>query len=774
MKKIHLVTIFLCFQVSWSLAQTTATLKGKVIDKISRQPLPNSNITIIGTNYGGAAADNGWFVIEHLPPGTYSVKASRIDYHPQVLTNIQLKAGQQKEILFELVPRVLEMAPIEVEADKFSLKYQTEVSRIGFQQINPRQIKRIPGALDDVARAIQIFGSVMPASDYNSYFAVRGGSPEQNLVIMDGVVIPNPYRFRLLLGGGLSIFDPNTTEDVRLHIGGFSAEFGNFLSSVLEVDTREGNRHRICARGSLNLIDASGVVEGPILNGRGSWLLAGRRTYYDLLANRFSKNNATYPNTSDINGKLVFNLTERNKLSLRTMMCQEGTRMLSEISDELNINEDSKIQLFSLDWLNTASRKLTYRTTLSYYLEDFNFKLDKPEEVGPLSIYASLNSDMITFSIREDVIYEFSETIWMTRGIYFSSMNSNVNFVMPQRTLAFARRDFPPPMKFKDQENYLAFYMDDIYKLKKFFHIKVGLRYDYSNLIKKSALSPRLGLWLQLSEHLGLEGFWGMCSQNPNVLSAFIRNRAIDLSSNLDKLEPERATHSTLGLSYKFTSTIHGKLEFYHKDLDQLLFAENKVDKRPANIGRGFSKGIEFYIQKEADEASVFSGIFSYSYGISRYKETINNVWLPMSFDRRHCLSFMGTIRLMPNLTANVLWRATSGLPYTSAYGLVLTEGGRNSFEKDETQRKYFPPYQRLDLRLNYEHRSGASTGGRGHKAFAMYIDLTNLYNHKNVYDQFWEISRLEEQIPSELRVVKMRTMYMLPLVPSFGLSFEF
>lgn len=364
-------------------------------------------------------------------PGTYSVKASCIGYYSQTMEHIELKAGVTKKIIFKLTTQVLEMAAIEVEADKFSMKYETEVARIGFQEITPRQIRHTPGALDDVSRAVQIFGSVMPASDYNSYFAVRGGSPEQNLVIMDGVVIPNPYRFRLLLGGGLSIFDPNTIEDVRLHIGGFSAEFGNFLSSVLEVDTRAGNRHRVTGRASLNLIDASAVLEGAIMSGRGSWLIAGRRTYYDLLANRFSKNDAAFPNTADVNIKLVFNLNERNKISFRSMACTEGTKMLSEISDQININEDSKIQLYSLDWLRIASKKLSHRTTLSCYTEDFNFIMDKPEKFDDSKIYISLDSDVYNFSIREDVIYEFSEKIWMTRGIYFSSTRSNVDFDMP-------------------------------------------------------------------------------------------------------------------------------------------------------------------------------------------------------------------------------------------------------------------------------------------------------------------------------------------------------
>ncbi|MFC1570027.1 carboxypeptidase regulatory-like domain-containing protein, partial [bacterium] len=255
MRKLVVYIFFILWSVLYSAS--SSILKGTVQDAQTGKPLDNVNVSVEGTSLGSATDKNGRFQITIALPGTYTVKASRIDYEPKTLKNIMIQSGQQREIVFKLNPRIIEMKPIQVEADKFTLKYQTEVARIGFQQISPTQIKTLAGGMDDITRSVQIFGSVMPASDYNAYFAVRGGSPEQNLVVMDGITIPNPYRFRLLLGGGLSIFDPNTTEDVRLHIGGFSAEFGNFLSSVLEVDTREGNRHRFSGRASMNLIDAS-------------------------------------------------------------------------------------------------------------------------------------------------------------------------------------------------------------------------------------------------------------------------------------------------------------------------------------------------------------------------------------------------------------------------------------------------------------------------------------------------------------------------------------
>lgn len=333
--------------------------------------------------------------------------------------------------------------------------------------------------------------------------------------------------------------------------------------------------------------------------------------------------------------------------------------------------------------------------------------------------------------------------------------------------MAFARRDFPPPMQFNDRENYLALYMDDIYKITEYCHIKFGLRYDYSNLINESAVNPRLSLWFKLTEKLRLDGFWGTCSQNPNILTTFIRNMPLDLAADPGKLKPEKAIHFTTGLNYKFDNRTHARLELYYKDLSDLLFEENRADRRAGNIGKGISKGVEFYIFKEADSESIFSGIFSYSYGFSKYKEAVYKVWLPFSFDRRHSISLMCSVSLLRNLKFNLLWRVSSGLPYSSTTGLLLTDyGGSNTFIKNETDKKYFPPYQRLDIRINYEHRSG-------HKLFSMYIDVTNIYNHKNVYDQLWQDDKLDEFV-SDLRVVNMRTTYMLPLVPSFGVSVQF
>ncbi|MFQ6116331.1 MAG: carboxypeptidase regulatory-like domain-containing protein, partial [bacterium] len=260
-------------------AQNPASIRGKVIDDESKTPMANTNIELLGTSIGDVTDSSGAYLLPQLPAGTYSIMASRIGFEPKVMRNIVLTAGETRVVNIALTPVILKMREVEIEAERLWEKYLTKASLIGVERMSSREITNIPGAFDDPTRAVQIFSGVSGGGDYSGYLAVRGGSPDQNQVVMDGVVIPYPYRFRLAFGGGLSTINPNTTEDIYLHLGGFSAEYGNSLSSILEVASRTGNRDHVRTQGSINLTDVSGVIEGPFPRGMGSYLFSVRRKH---------------------------------------------------------------------------------------------------------------------------------------------------------------------------------------------------------------------------------------------------------------------------------------------------------------------------------------------------------------------------------------------------------------------------------------------------------------------------------------------------------------
>jgi hypothetical protein len=156
------------------------------------------------------------------------------------------------------------MSPVEVREKRLWEKELTRASVLGVEKMSSNEVITIPGALDDPTRAVQIFSGAGGGGDYQGYLAVRGGSPNQSQVLVDGIVVPNPYRFRLSIGGGFSTIDPNAMREMHLHLGGFSAEYGNALSSIPEVESRDGDRERFRLQGVINATDMSGLVEGPL------------------------------------------------------------------------------------------------------------------------------------------------------------------------------------------------------------------------------------------------------------------------------------------------------------------------------------------------------------------------------------------------------------------------------------------------------------------------------------------------------------------------------
>ena len=188
---------------------STASLSGRIISSETQRPLKGANVVIKDTDLGAATDDSGYYSIRSIPAGFYTIQISHIGYQSHE-ANVHLNQDANKRLDFELIPTIVKLNSVEIEAERLWDKYVTDVSLVGVQRMKPDQIVTIPGAFDDPARAVQIMSGVSGGGDFSSFLAVRGGSPDQNLVVMDGVVIPNPYRFRLAMGGGLSIFNLNT------------------------------------------------------------------------------------------------------------------------------------------------------------------------------------------------------------------------------------------------------------------------------------------------------------------------------------------------------------------------------------------------------------------------------------------------------------------------------------------------------------------------------------------------------------------------------------
>jgi hypothetical protein len=747
-------------------AQNSASIKGVVIDKQSERPIPDANIELLGTNIGDVADSSGSYDLQDLSPGTYTIRASRIGFKPQVVDSIVLSKAETRVVNFSLTPMPVKLRSVKIEAERLWEKYLTEASLVNVQRMSSGDILSIPGALDDPTRAVQIFSGVSGGGDYSGYLAVRGGSPDQNQVIMDGVVIPNPYRFRLAAGGGLSTINPNTTQNIYLHLGGFSAEYGNALSSILEVESRSGNRDHIRAQGSVNVTDMNAVVEGPFPGGIGSYIFSVRRTYYDLIANQISKSNSAFPFYFEISSKWAFDLNKNNRVILNFIRNQEGTELLDEFSEGLNLIEKVKSHLASITWRNLQGESWRFDTMFSYYHDTMSYRAFPPDTFYYEYNYEALNAKVVNFSFREDIRYKLSEKSWLNWGFSATTIPSNVNFDSADSEFFYARIESPKDIKFDRTYQYYATYFESSAKATEKLHLRIGLRYDYSTLIHEGEMSPRISIWYKLNDRTTLEGSWGLFYQYPNPLTIYTRNVPVDLSANLDLISAEKATHQIIAFERTFGKDLSAKLQVYNKDIDRLLLPIDEKSFLPINNGRGISNGIEFILEKKRSKSCRFSGIISYSYGKAKFRSLDSNAWLPFKYDRRHALTVLYNMRLVGNWNISLLGQYSSGLPFTEVLGL------RNNLDFDG-QTKWvfvrgsrfavrFPAYKKIDARLSYQRRVGD-------KAFSFYLDIINVTNQKNIYEITWE----KRILPDNKQQATKRTIYMLPLLPSFGVSFK-
>jgi len=751
------------------LAQSFSEIKGRVTNRITGAALTDVQITLSGTSWIVTTDSSGNYQLQRLPSGKYTLQAALIGFENMVIAEVILEAAKTRVIDFSLTPKPLELDPIDIEAERLWEKYQTEVSMVGIQKMKAQEITSLPGAFDDPTRAVLVRSGATGAGDYSSFITIRGSSPEQNLVVMDGAVIPNPYRFRLAMGGGLSIFDAKTTQEVYLHLGGFSAEYGNALASVLEVNTRTGNLQRIKLGGAVNLTDVGGIIEVPLKKEKASVLLAVRRTYLDLVAEKTSrKSNSIYPYFYDFTNKWLWNINDKNRITFAIMASQEKSKLSSVLAEAVNMTESSAMRHANLSWKRGIGQRAYLQTILSYYHDKTGFRAYAPNDTAAILEYQNLNSQINRLAVQQNLRYQLSPQNWLSFGGSGAWVDSKISFRSFERNLYFARNDFPRDIRFDQYQRYYAAYVEQTSELSKKFQLRLGVRYDYATPIEAGEFSHRLSAWYNLNEQTTLEGAWGEVYQYPDPLTLSIRDQPLEIGANLDVITAEKATHKVLGIKRKLPLTILASVEFYHMDIDRLLVADDRETFEPFNQGRGLLRGIELVLERKPAESRRSNGLLSYSYGRAQYHNLRSKTWVPFNYDRRQALTFWHNYGITKNWQVSLLWRYASGLPYTEVLGIQFVEYARSkdswNFIRGPRNVKRFPAYQRLDARLSYNLRSGP-------RAFSFYLDLINLFNHKNVYNLTWEKVPVEENgLSSEL--AKRRTIYMLPFLPSIGMQF--
>ena len=708
-------TRVLFFGVALLAAASSASanvLRGRVIDGPSAQGIPGA--TVQTETARTVTGNDGGFSIE-LPPGTWVLTISAPDYLDQTVS-VEVGDGPLRELEISLFPMSEFTETVEVRAVR---PRRQEPSAV---EVEPRDVMRVAGSLDNIFRTVQTLPGVAATEDFGSRLSVRGGEPDQNLTIMDGVEVSNPYR----LFGLTSAFNPETVEHFELTAGGFSAKYGDRLSSILIVENRSGNSEKSLS-GSMatSITDANLILEGalPGDNTRGSWLLTARRTYYDLVAERIVDENL--PSFGDFQAKLTVGIGASGTLSIFGLRSREDTDLSLNDEDTPeefgNIVNDAGNDLVSVSFDSPLGLRANSQTIFSWYrnldfldvdgqVQNDSKRSNAPgdEALGFTRIIFDRFLSVEDLAVRQEFSFLASDDHFIETGFELHRLETVLSFeALGDRNTSEANGSsirggvgLPDSLDSVVPANRVGVWVQDQFALSPAWTLEPGLRFDWSEANGRATVSPRFTALYRVNPSTRLKSAFGLYTQSPGYEKLIQSDFFIDLSdASALELVHQRSTHFILGFErdlgpgqprltarvesfYKtFDSLIVGRLETNEERLERVSRYDFPPELRdriptapiitsnPSNDAGGNAYGFDVYLSKAATSPeSRLAGWLSYTW--SRGTRDVYAREYAFDYDRRHSLNVVGSYRLTPKWTLALTARMASGFPYTPPLGV--------------------------------------------------------------------------------------------------------
>ena len=729
-------------------AQVHGTINGFVRDFDNGETLPWVNVIVKDTNLGDATNDDGYYVIHKVPPGEYILTFSMMGYE-QLEKTVRVQANSTVKVNAALKPDIIEFEGVVKTAERERFEREVEIST---NTISARQLQTMPMLAEaDVFRTLQLLPGVVSRSDFSSQLYVRGGSPDQNLVLLDGVSVYNPFH----LLGLFSTFNTDAIKEVEFMTGGFPAEYGGRLSSVLSITNNEGNSKEFEGSANISMLSAKATLQGPIP--RGSYLISARRTYFDqiLKGTRYDFPYYFY----DFQGKINFDVSENHRLTLSGFYGDDKL--------DYNLDDDEEDFQVGIDWLwgnRTTSLKWRWLIHPDLYSEVLltrsNFTLNLDLDIMSTNV-ASLNIE--NGILDQSIIADFNYFGIDGHGIKFGASQSWLDF-----KYAFGI-DENLLFNYQTRPNLTSFYAQDQWQLSDLLSIRAGARLEHYSIGKHTKFSPRLGFKYRLYPNFALKGSFGLYHQFLTTAASDDQNFSfIDLWFPLtEQYQPLNAIHYVGGFEWWLPMDIIFSSEFYYKTMHNLLEINELGDfANPDDdffVGDGHAAGFEILFKKSLGR---FHGWLGYTF--SQTQRTINSLTFYPKHDRRHNFNLVLNYDLGLGWNVGFVFTFGSGTPYTPVLGKYVRYSWNyynNSLNDDNIYNRLgdknserYPSYHRMDLSVRKRWKIWGLEN-------YPYLQIVNVYNRENVFLYFWD----HDANPSEFVTVPM-----FPFLPTIGMEIRF
>lgn len=814
MKKILL--FILLFFVSLSYAQYI-TISGYLTDRQNGETIINGSVFDFLSKKGTVSNAFGFYTLT-LPAGGFELQYSYVGYAPQ---NFRLNLTKDTVINIQLMTATQLQEVTVVGHQKITGVQSTQMSAI---EVPISQIKSVPTLFGeaDLIKALQLLPGVKSGTEGFTGMYVRGGGPDENLFLLDGIPLYNVNH----LAGFFSVFNPDAVKNVTLYKGNFPARFGGRLSSVVDIHMNDGNSKEIHGNVSVGLISSKINVEGPINKGKTTFNLSARRTYADLILQpalwyASSIEESDIGNVSagyyfyDLNAKINHKISDTDRLILSFYSGDDAiyTKMRNGYgdSDDRNYEEYMKLGmnwgnlLAAARWNHLITNKLFMNTTAAYtrYRYDMGVgseftEVDKsvnPPKVNSQKIDLGYNSGIEDYSMKVDFEYNPAPNHDIKFGLNFVNHafkpGVSVAAFRIQQDTSVASLDTTIGNQ-NVYSNETSLYVEDNIDLGHAFKANLGLHYSTFNVQGKfyQSLQPRFSLRVLLNDKLSLKAGYAAMNQYIHLLS----NSNISLPTDLwvpvtKRIEPMSSHQISGGAFYNLNNIVDLSLEAYYKTMNNLIEYKDGASflgsstgwEDKVSMGRGWAYGVEFLAQKTIGKTTGWLG---YTWAkterlFDRPGEEINfGKVFPAKYDRRHDISLVVSHKFSDKFDMAGTWVYGTGnagtlamqnftnleMPDANGYWSELPYvSGRNNFR--------LPSYHRMDLAFNFHKK-------KKHGIRTWNLSFYNVYNNNNPFIILPD-SKYVEKYDQNGKYIGFETIKTLkqysifPIIPSLSYNYK-
>ncbi len=734
--------------------ERSVMLRGRVVDANTGEAMANVRVVAKLPDKSTITDGNGAFTLE-LPPGPQELYITTVTYG---LVKKEINVGTATDSVVEIALNEDAAALTEhvtIAPDPFETNRTTSTFE---QTLNKRELQATSSiVLNDPIRAAQTLPGVGSNDDFRSEFSVRGAGFDRVGVWIDGVLTDN---FVHTVAGGypdtgsLSVINSDAVNSVSLLSGGSPANFGDRTAAVLDIDSRDGNRVKPAGRIAAALSGISGIIDGPVSSGKGSYLVAARKSYTGYLIRRLNDQNQFANNPpilgfADVQGKLFYDLSEKNQLGVSAIYGNfdfDRNRDRDQLFVNAVFRGESRNFLLNAHWSVTPNPRVFWQTR--FFVLQTNFKNVNRDEL------VLNDGDQSQFGLRSDVSFQLPRSNRLEAGLYVRALN--VNSFSQRLSFFNVPFDFG---SFDESGTEQSYYAQDTWSNERWgLQLTGGLRVEHSEVTSQTLNSPRASLTWSINDRWRVHAMAGRYYQFPDFEQVFGR-----LGSR--SLRAERATNVSGGVEAMLGDRVRLSFEVFDREDANLFFslAEPRFDgglisfvEFPfRNALDGHARGFELTLQKRS--ANKLAGWISYSYLRTKLTDSLTGLSFVADNEQRHLLHVYGSYRFTDTWNLSSVFRYGSGPPIPGFF----TQINGDYFLTNRRNETRVPDYARLDVRVSkaflFNRWKLTVTG-----------EVLNLLNRENLrYAGFDRFDIFSGRVFGQLERV-------LPILPSVGAVIEF